>query len=126
MYPDTGGPVVICYSHNIERQVGKPLLPVGSNPQPPAHEADALTTRSPWRYQKPLGHRGGTKNVYSDGSCFWKTYKLCGKRRKSHILTVTSSIFPYPIFPYSLNFKLGISNEPFPKQALDFTCLQYI
>ena len=42
-----------CYSHNPERQGGKPLLPVletlvcrgrGSNLRPPAHEADALTT----------------------------------------------------------------------------------
>ena len=45
-----------CYSHNPDRQSGKPLLPVlrtlicrswGSNVGPPAHEADALTTRPP-------------------------------------------------------------------------------
>ena len=43
-----------CYTHNPERQGGKPLLPVlktlvcrgwGSNPRPPAHLADAVTTR---------------------------------------------------------------------------------
>ena len=46
----------LCYSNNPERQVGKPLQPVlktfvchsrGSNPRPPAHEADA--TRPPRR-----------------------------------------------------------------------------
>ena len=42
---------------NPERQGGKPLLVFktliccgrGSNPRPPAHEVDALTTRPPWR-----------------------------------------------------------------------------
>ena len=51
-----------CYSHNHERQGGKPLPPVlkalvcrgrGSNPRPPAHEADSLTTRPPRRLQIP-------------------------------------------------------------------------
>ena len=45
-----------CYSYNPERQGGKPLLSVlktlicrgrGSNPRPPTHEADTLTTRPP-------------------------------------------------------------------------------
>ena len=45
-----------CYSNNPEHQRGEPLLPVlktlvcrgrGSNPRPPAHEADALTKNVP-------------------------------------------------------------------------------
>ena len=47
-----------CYSHNPERQGGKPLLPIlktlvpcglGLNPQTSTHEADTLPTRPPWR-----------------------------------------------------------------------------
>ena len=55
-YPDTGGPVVARYYHNPGRQWEKPLPPIlknlvcrGSNPRPPAHEADTITTWPPRR-----------------------------------------------------------------------------
>ena len=64
-----------CYSHNSEHQGGKPLLPVlktlvcrsrKSNPRPPAHKANALTTRLPWRcslQKEPLENK----------LCLWNT-----------------------------------------------------
>ena len=122
-FPKPPTTFLTCFCRGERRKYAgkKSRLNRGSNSQPPGHESDTLTTEPP---------RRGTNMTEKFSICIGKGEKHCGEKKGKMLGT---SIFPY--FPYSAEtfsvalfpraIKTGTVCSLFPKQTLDFTCLQY-